>query len=103
MTRKITAHLFATVNGVVEAPNIWQFDRFGNEEGELMGKASDAHGTVLPGHSTVLAGRASVERADRAKERAVELAERASAASSDAVRQHAAQARAQLTLARRRG
>ncbi|MDQ6838735.1 MAG: dihydrofolate reductase family protein [Actinomycetota bacterium] len=39
MTRKTTAHLFATVNGVVETPNVWQFDRFGNEEGELMGKA----------------------------------------------------------------
>jgi RNA polymerase sigma-70 factor (ECF subfamily) len=39
MTRKTTAHLFATVNGVVEAPNVWQFDRFGNEEGELMGKS----------------------------------------------------------------
>jgi RNA polymerase sigma-70 factor (ECF subfamily) len=36
MTRKTTAHLFCTVNGVVESPNLWQFDAFGPEEGELM-------------------------------------------------------------------
>jgi RNA polymerase sigma-70 factor (ECF subfamily) len=39
MTRKTTAHLFCSVNGVVEAPNLWQFDAFGPEEGQLMGKA----------------------------------------------------------------
>jgi dihydrofolate reductase len=39
MTRKTTAHLFCSVNGVVEAPNLWQFDAFGSEEGQLMGKA----------------------------------------------------------------
>jgi RNA polymerase sigma-70 factor (ECF subfamily) len=38
MTRKTTAHLFCTVNGVVESPNLWQFDAFGPEEGELMGR-----------------------------------------------------------------
>lgn len=37
MTRKVTAHLFHSVNGVVESPNLWQFDAFGSEEGELMG------------------------------------------------------------------
>lgn len=39
MSRTVTAHLFSTVNGVVESPNLWQFDRFGAEEGELMGRA----------------------------------------------------------------
>ena len=39
MTRKTTAHLFCSVNGVVEAPNLWQFDAFGPEEGQLMGRA----------------------------------------------------------------
>jgi dihydrofolate reductase len=38
MTRTTTAHLFSTVNGVVESPNLWQFDAFGPEEGELMGR-----------------------------------------------------------------
>jgi RNA polymerase sigma-70 factor (ECF subfamily) len=38
MTRKTTAHLFCTVNGVVESPNLWQFDAFGPEEGALMGR-----------------------------------------------------------------
>lgn len=38
MSRKVTAHLFHSVNGVVESPNLWQFDAFGPEEGELMGK-----------------------------------------------------------------
>ncbi|SDS98527.1 dihydrofolate reductase family protein [Microlunatus soli] len=36
MTRKVTAHLFHSVNGVVESPDRWQFDAFGPEEGELM-------------------------------------------------------------------
>jgi RNA polymerase sigma-70 factor (ECF subfamily) len=38
MSRKITAHLFNSVNGVVESPNLWQFDAFGPEEGQLMGE-----------------------------------------------------------------
>ena len=39
MPRTTTAHLFCSVNGVVEAPNLWQFDAFGPEEGEMMGRA----------------------------------------------------------------
>jgi RNA polymerase sigma-70 factor (ECF subfamily) len=39
MSRRTTAHLFCSVNGVVESPNLWQFDAFGPEEGELMGRA----------------------------------------------------------------
>lgn len=37
MPRKVTAHLFSSLNGVVESPNLWQFDAFGPEEGQLMG------------------------------------------------------------------
>jgi RNA polymerase sigma-70 factor (ECF subfamily) len=36
MPRKVTAHLFSSANGVVESPNLWQFDSFGPEEGQLM-------------------------------------------------------------------
>ncbi len=36
MTRTTTAHLFSSVNGVVESPNLFQFDAFGPEEGEMM-------------------------------------------------------------------
>jgi RNA polymerase sigma-70 factor (ECF subfamily) len=39
MPRTTTAHLFCSVNGVVEAPNLWQFDAFGPEEGEMMGRS----------------------------------------------------------------
>ena len=39
MTRKTTAHLFSSVNGVVESPNLFQFDAFGPEEGQMMGQA----------------------------------------------------------------
>jgi dihydrofolate reductase len=39
MARKVSAHLFNSVNGVVESPNEWQFDRFGTEEMEMMGAA----------------------------------------------------------------
>lgn len=39
MSRTVTAHLFHSVNGVVEGPDKWQYDAFGEAEGELMGKA----------------------------------------------------------------
>jgi dihydrofolate reductase len=39
MSRKVTAHLFNSVNGVVESPDQWQFDAFGPEEMQLMGAA----------------------------------------------------------------
>ncbi len=51
MTRRTTAHLFCSVNGVVEAPNLFQFDAFGAQEGELMGRA-------LAGVTDVVIGRA---------------------------------------------
>jgi dihydrofolate reductase len=39
MARTVTAHLFNSVNGVVESPDQWQFDAFGPEEMQLMGAA----------------------------------------------------------------
>lgn len=39
MSRPITAHLFHSVNGVVEDPHLWQFDAFGAEEGQSMSDA----------------------------------------------------------------
>ncbi len=38
MPRTVTAHLFHSLDGVVESPNLWQFDAFGPEEGQLMGE-----------------------------------------------------------------
>jgi dihydrofolate reductase len=35
--RKLTAGLFMSVDGVVEAPNHWQFDSFDDELGRLLG------------------------------------------------------------------
>jgi dihydrofolate reductase len=39
MARKVKAHLFNSINGVVESPDQWQFDSFGPEDMEGMGKA----------------------------------------------------------------
>jgi len=36
MTRTTSAHLFHSVNGVVEDPHLWQFDAFGADEAQLM-------------------------------------------------------------------
>ncbi len=36
MGRKIVAHLFNSLNGVVESPNLWQYNSFGPEEAQLM-------------------------------------------------------------------
>jgi RNA polymerase sigma-70 factor (ECF subfamily) len=49
MTRRTTAHLFCSVNGVVESPNLWQFDAFGPEEGQLMGRAISGGTDVVIG------------------------------------------------------
>lgn len=35
--RKVTAGLFHSVDGVVEAPNLWQFDQFDDELGQMLG------------------------------------------------------------------
>lgn len=50
MPARTTAHLFSSVNGVVESPNLWQFDAFGLEEGQLMSRA-------ITGVSEVIIGR----------------------------------------------
>jgi RNA polymerase sigma-70 factor (ECF subfamily) len=49
MTRRTTAHLFCSLNGVVESPNLWQFDAFGPEEGEMMGRAISGGTDVVIG------------------------------------------------------
>lgn len=38
MARSVVAHLFMSLDGVVESPNLWQFDAFGADEAELMGR-----------------------------------------------------------------
>lgn len=50
MTRTTTAHMFSAVNGVSESPDQFQFDAFGQAEGEMMGKA-------LAGVTDVVIGR----------------------------------------------
>lgn len=50
MSRPVTAHLFSSVNGVNEAPDTFQFDSFGQAEGELMGRS-------LAGVTDVIIGR----------------------------------------------
>jgi dihydrofolate reductase len=49
MPARTTAHLFSSVNGVVESPNLWQFDAFGPEEGQLMSRAITGVGDVVIG------------------------------------------------------
>ena len=49
MTRTTTAHLFMSVNGVVESPNLFQFDAFGPEEGQMMGEAINGVTDVIIG------------------------------------------------------
>ena len=50
MSRRVTSHLFCSLNGVVENPNLFQFDAFGPEEGQLMA-------TALAGVTDVVIGR----------------------------------------------
>lgn len=49
MSRTITAHLFSSLNGVVESPNLFQFDAFGAEEGQMMGRTLAAVTDVVIG------------------------------------------------------
>lgn len=49
MTRRTTAHLFSSVNGVVESPNLFQFDAFGPEEGQMMSQAIGGVSDVVIG------------------------------------------------------
>lgn len=50
MSRRVTSHLFCSLNGVVENPHLFQFDAFGPEEGQLMA-------TALAGVTDVVMGR----------------------------------------------
>jgi RNA polymerase sigma-70 factor (ECF subfamily) len=50
MARTVTAHLFHAVNGVVESPDQWQFDAFGDAEMGLLG-------TAIGGVTDVVIGR----------------------------------------------
>jgi len=47
--RKVTAGLFHSVDGVVEAPNRWQFDAFDDELGALLGEVLGKTDTVILG------------------------------------------------------
>lgn len=47
--RKITAGLFHSVDGVVEAPDQWQFDAFDNELGQLLTEVMGKVDTVILG------------------------------------------------------
>lgn len=52
--RKITAGFFHSVDGVIESPNLWQFDAFDDELGALLGE-------TMPKIDTVLLGRVGFE------------------------------------------
>jgi dihydrofolate reductase len=47
--RKVTAGLFHAIDGVVEAPNLWQFDQFDAELGGMLGGTLSRTDTVLMG------------------------------------------------------
>ena len=47
--RKLTAGLFHSVDGVVEAPNLWQFDQFDEDLGKLLGGVLEKTDTVVMG------------------------------------------------------
>lgn len=47
--RKVTAGLFHSIDGVVEAPDRWQFDRFDDELGGMLGGTLERTDTVLMG------------------------------------------------------
>lgn len=49
MPRTVTAHLFSSVNGVSESPHLFQFDAFGEAEGELMARSISGATDVIMG------------------------------------------------------
>lgn len=53
--RKVTAGLFHSVDGAVEAPNEWQGDSFDDELGALLGQMMGATTTVILGRIGYLA------------------------------------------------
>jgi dihydrofolate reductase len=50
--RRIVAGLFMTLDGVVEAPEQWQFPYFNDEMGQALGQAMAASDTILLGRRT---------------------------------------------------
>ncbi|MDK1327396.1 dihydrofolate reductase family protein [Arthrobacter sp. zg-Y1143] len=50
--RKVTSSLFSSVDGVVESPNLWQFDHFDEDMGPAMEAALADMDTVLMGRKT---------------------------------------------------
>ncbi len=50
--RKVVSGLFISVDGVVEAPHLWQFDAFDADMGEAMSAHMAAEDTVLLGRVT---------------------------------------------------
>jgi len=50
--RKITAGLFISLDGVVEAPDQWHFPYFNDEMGAVVGKSMSESGTMLLGRQT---------------------------------------------------
>ncbi len=47
--RKLTAGLFYSVDGVVEAPNLWQFDAFDDDLGNMLGQVIARTDAVIMG------------------------------------------------------
>ena len=47
--RKVTAGLFHSIDGVVEAPDQWQYDQFDDELGAMFGRVLEATDTVILG------------------------------------------------------
>lgn len=50
--RKVVSGLFISVDGVVEAPNLWQFDVFDEDMGAAMSAHLDSEDTILLGRVT---------------------------------------------------
>jgi dihydrofolate reductase len=50
--RKITASLFISLDGVIEAPETWHFPYFNDEMGAVVGQAMAETGTMLLGRVT---------------------------------------------------
>src|SRR5918992_3416337 len=50
--RKITAGLFISLDGVVEAPDQWHFPYFNDEMGDAVGAQLSANDTLLLGRKT---------------------------------------------------
>ncbi len=50
--RKVTAFLFISLDGVVEAPNVWQFDMFDDDMMAAMTEQLAVQDTVLLGRVT---------------------------------------------------